>query len=163
MEKQLEKLKTSRFGEIEIDPTLSFDFISPIIGFSEHKKFALVDYRPDSPFKWLQSTEDGDLAFPVTLCSYFNIPYEFEITDDDAEKLKLTSAEDILALNIVTIPKANPKAATVNLLAPIIVNIQTNKAMQVILKDNEKFKVRYRLFDEDANETTADKGVEGEN
>ncbi len=142
----MEKINTTRFGEIEVDNSLLFNFVSPIIGYNDKKRFALVDYRPDSPFKWLQSMEDMDLAFPVTLCSYFNIDYQFELSDEDAHKLDIKEASEILALNIVTIPQINPQGATINLLAPVIVNTTNNNAMQVILKDT-KFPVRHPLFD----------------
>ncbi len=155
MEKNLEKIKTTRFGEVEVDSSLLFNFVSPIIGYNDKKRFTLVDYRPDSPFKWLQSMEDMDLAFPVTLCSYFNIDYQFEISDEDAQLLGVKDGSEILALNIVTIPQINPQGATINLLAPIIINTTNNNAMQVILKDS-KFPVRHPLFDEkdkkDSNE-----------
>lgn len=148
MEKNLEKIQTTRFGEIEIDSNLLFNFISPIIGYPNHKKFTLIDYRPDSPFKWLQSVEDKDLAFPITLCSYFDIDYQFELSDEDALKLGIKGAEEILALNIVTIPQTNPQGATINLLAPIIVNTTNKNAMQIILKDN-KFSVKHPLFEKE--------------
>lgn len=146
MSEILQKIKTTRFGEIEIDETLVFDFVSPIIGYNDEKKFALIDWRPDSPFKWLQSLKTPELAFPVTLCSYFQIDYQFELSDQDAQTLGIENAEDVLALNIVTIPQINPKGATINLLAPIIINTQTNAAAQIILKDSN-LPVRKPLFE----------------
>ena len=157
MENKPKKINTTRFGEIEIDKNLLFEFVSPIIGYNDKKCFALVDYRPDSPFKWLQSTEDMYLAFPVTLCSYFNIDYQFELSDEDAKILDIKDANEILALNIVTIPQINPQGATINLLAPIIINTTNNNAMQVILKDT-KFPVRHPLFDKEEDKN-ADKGA----
>ena len=61
------KINTTKFGEVEIDKSLIFEFISPIIGFNDLKKYTIIDYKPDSPFKWLQSMEDMELAFPITL------------------------------------------------------------------------------------------------
>ena len=132
MEKNLEKIKTTRFGEVEVDNSLLFNFVSPIIGYNDKKSFILIDYRPDSPFKWLQSMEDMDLAFPVTLCSYFNIDYQFELSDEDAKTLGV-------------------KGATINLLAPIVINTNNNNAMQVILKDS-KLPVRHPLFEKKEND-----------
>src|SRR5699024_5357048 len=153
MEKNLEKIQTTRFGEVEVDGSLLFNFVSPIIGYNDKKRFTLIDYRPDSPFKWLQSMEDMDLAFPVTLCSYFNIDYQFELSDEDALTLGVKSADEILALNIVTIPQINPQGATINLLAPIVINTNNNNAMQVILKDS-KLPVRHPLFEKKENDGT---------
>ncbi len=148
MDKNTDKitLKTTKFGEIEIDKSTIFDFVGPIIGFSDLKNYTIVDYKPDSPFKWLQSVEDMDLAFPITLCSFFGIDYQFNIPDEEAQKLKIENPDDIVVFNIVNIPSSNPQGATVNMLAPIVVNLANKKAMQIVLK-NTDFQVRYKLFE----------------
>ena len=149
-------IETKKFGTVDVNKNAIFNFVSPIIGFNEHKNYTIIDYKPDSPFKWLQSMEDMDLAFPVTLCSYFNIDYQFELSDEDAQTLGVKSADEILAINIVTIPQINPQAATINLLAPIVINTTNNNAMQVILRDS-KLPVRHPLFEK--QEKKSDEGA----
>lgn len=143
-------LNTEKFGEIEISKDAIFNFISPIIGFNDLKQYALVDYKPDSPFKWLQSIEDMELAFPITLCSFFGIDYQFDIPDEEASKLEITSGDDVFVCNIANIPSSNPQAATINMLAPIVINIVNKKAMQLILKNTE-FEVRRKLFNDESD------------
>lgn len=143
-------LNTEKFGEVQISKDVIFEFVSPIIGFNDLKKYAIVDYKPESPFKWLQSTEDMTLAFPITLCSYFGIDYQFDIPDEEAEKLEISSADDVFVFNIANIPQSNPQGATINMLAPIVVNIVNKKAMQLILKNTE-FEVRHRLFKDESD------------
>ena len=139
-------INTAKFGELSVDKNNIFEFVSPIIGFNGLKKYTIVDYKPDSPFKWLQSMEDMELAFPVTLCSFFGIDYKFDIPDDEAEKLEIENADDVFVCNIANIPSSNPQGATINMLAPVVINLQNKKAMQVILK-NTNFEVRHKLFD----------------
>lgn len=146
------KINTEKFGELEIDKNVIFNFISPIIGFNDLKNYAIIDYKPDSPFKWLQSIEDMSLAFPITLCSFFGIDYQFNIPDEEAQKLEIESADDVFVCNIATIPSSNPQGATINMLAPIVVNLQNKKAMQLVLKDT-KFEVRHKLFEETKEES----------
>ena len=143
------KINTVKFGEIEVNKESIFDFVAPIIGFNELKKYALVDYKPDSPFKWLQSMEDMELAFPITLCSFFGIDYQFDIPDEEANKLEISGADDIFVCNIANIPSSNPQGATINMLAPIVINIVNKKAMQIILK-NPEFEVRKKLFNNES-------------
>jgi len=143
------ELDTAKFGKIEIDKKSIFNFVSPIIGFKDLKKYTIIDYKPDSPFKWLQSMEDMELAFPITLCSFFNIDYQFDIPDEEAEKLGIESADDVLVFNIANIPSTNPQGATINMLAPIVVNLSNRKAMQIILK-NTNFEVRHKLFEQES-------------
>ena len=142
-------LKTTKFGEVEVSKDAIFTFVSPIIGFNDLKQYTIVDYKPDSPFKWLQSVEDMDLAFPVTLCSFFGIDYQFDIPDEEAQRLEITSGDDVFVCNIANIPSSNPQGATINMLAPIVVNIVNKKAMQIVLKNTE-FEVRHKLFDEES-------------
>lgn len=146
------KLNTAKFGEVEVSKQTIFDFVSPIIGFNDLKQYTIIDYKPDSPFKWLQSMEDMELAFPITLCSFFGIDYQFDIPDEEAERLGIENPDDVFVFNIANIPASNPQGATINMLAPIIVNLANKKAMQIILKNTE-FQVRHKLIkDESAGE-----------
>ncbi len=151
MENDIIKIKTAKFGEVDVDKNSVFDFVSPIIGFENLKQYTIIDYKPDSPFKWLQSMEDGELAFPITLCSFFGIDYQFDIPDEEAEKLKIENADDILVCNIANIPSSNPEGATINMMAPIIINLVNKKAMQLVLK-NTDFEIRHKLFEKDTED-----------
>lgn len=148
-QEQITTINTTKFGEIAVNQEAIFNFVSPIIGFNDLKQYTIVDYKPDSPFKWLQSLEDMDLAFPITLCSFFGIDYQFDLPDDEAQKLEITNADDIFVCNIANIPQNNPQDATINMLAPVVINIVNKKAMQVILKNTE-FEVRHRLFNDES-------------
>ena len=139
-------LKTTKFGEVEVNENYIFDFIEPIIGYEEYHKFALVDYNVNSPFKWLQSVENPDLAMPVTIPAYFGIPYEFTIPDEKEQILDAKDAGDILCLNIANVPNGAPQNTTINLLAPIVINTANKKAIQLVLLDTN-FAIKYRLFD----------------
>ena len=139
------KINTSRFGEIEVDEDLVFNFIEPILGYENLSKFVLIDYTPDSPFKWLQAVEDPNVAFPVTFPGYFGLDYQFVIPEEDAKKLELSGIEDLLSVNIVCIPPGSPQAATINLLGPLVINAVNRKAMQLVLI-NTNFTVKHKLF-----------------
>ncbi len=139
-------IETKKFGVIDVNKDAIFNFVMPIIGFNDLKKYAIIDYKPDSPFKWLQSLEDMELAFPITLCSFFDIDYKFDIPDEEAQTLGIESADDVFVCNIANIPMSNPQGATINMLAPIVINLTNKKAMQLVLK-NTDFQVRYKLFD----------------
>lgn len=145
------KILTEKFGEINIDENLIFNFVEPIIGYDDLTKYVLVEHSENSTFKWLQSIEDSGLAFPVTSPAVFDIEYQFEIPTDKAEKIGLTTVESLISLNIVTIPASNPRKATINLLAPIIINAANKQGMQIILS-NSNYPVKSLLFhDEESN------------
>ena len=139
------KIDTVRFGEIEIEQERIFEFVLPIIGFNEHKKFVVLDLNKDSFFKWLQSVEDPSLAFPIVSVFSMDVDYSIDIPDDVVEKLKITNVESLLVMNIASIPQDNPQGTTLNLLAPIIFNIDEQLAGQVILSGSG-YDISYPLF-----------------
>ena len=139
------KIDTTRFGVVEIDENLIFTFISPIIGFEDAQKFILIENDDNNIFRWLQSTQFPELAFPVSKAHYFQIDYNFEIDDKTVEMLGFESIDDVLSLNIVNIPKGQPQKSTINLLAPVIINKRTKVAAQLILNGSE-YLVKQPIF-----------------
>lgn len=139
-------IKTTRFGEIDAPEDLIFNFVEPILGYTSEKSFLLIEHSEKSDLKWLQSTETPELAFVVAVAGLFGIDYSFELSDEIQEKLELETAEEVLALNVVVIPHENPRKATINLLAPIVINLTNKKAAQIILTGTD-FKIDYPLFD----------------
>lgn len=143
------KLKTTRFGEIEVGENSVFEFVSPILGYEAESQFVLIDHKANSNFRWLQSAKTPDLAFVVTVPGLFGIDYSFELSDMHQEELGIETAEDIIVLNIVVIPHENPRSSTVNLLAPLILNVKNKKAGQIILSGTD-FRVDYPLIQKEA-------------
>lgn len=141
------KINTSRFGELDVEESLIFNFIEPILGYEELSKYILLDYEDNSPFKWLQSAEDPEIAFPVTFPAFFGIDYQFVIQEDKAKKLELANADNLLSFNISCVPHGNPQNATVNLAGPIVINMDNKKAMQLVLT-NTNFSTKHRLFNQ---------------
>lgn len=148
------QINTSRFGLVEVEEKNILAFIAPILGFEHIKKYVLLDHAENSPFKWLQAVEDENLAFVVTNPKFFAIPYEFALPEDAVEKLKVTSADDVLVFTIVNIPNENPAQMTANLLAPIVVNQITMEAMQMVLQD-PNLSTRTRLLPDDGGNKQA--------
>ena len=138
------KVKTTRFGEIEVDENLIFNFELPILGYDD-KKYVMIDVTENPIFKWVQAVDTPEASFPVTTPAVFGHDYSFELPTIAEETLYIKSAEDVLVLNIACIPDKAPKDATINLLAPLIFNIKNHKAGQVILSDSG-FSTTTKLF-----------------
>ena len=139
------KINTVRFGEIEIDENRIFNFEMPIIGFNNLSKFVIVDTNKDSFFRWLQSLEDPSLAFPIVSVFSLEVNYSIDLPDNIVEKLKIENVESLLVMNIASIPQDNPQGTTINLLAPIVFNIDKNIAGQVILSGSG-YDISFPLF-----------------
>ena len=57
-------VKTSRFGEVTVEDSAVITFPEGIVGFPDIRGFVMFDGPEGTPFKWLQSTERPELAFP---------------------------------------------------------------------------------------------------
>lgn len=141
------KLNTARFGEIEIEENRIFDFVMPIIGFDMLHKFIILDPNKDTLFKWLQSIEDPALAFPIISVSALNLDYTIDLPDNIVETLDIKNVESLLVMNITSIPQDNPKGTTINLLAPLIFNLDNQNAAQVVLSGSG-YDISYPMFKE---------------
>ena len=139
------RINTLKFGEIEVDDNRIFNFALPIIGFNELNKFVLLDLNKDSFFKWLQSVEDPSLAFPVVSVFSMNVDYSIDLPDNVVDTLKIKNVESLLVMNIASIPQDDPQGTTINLLAPIIFNLDELLAGQVILSGSG-YDVSFPLF-----------------
>ena len=141
------KLNTARFGEIEIEENRIFNFVMPIIGFDMLHKFIILDPNKDTLFKWLQSIEDPALAFPIISVSALNLDYTIDLPDNIVETLDIKNVESLLVMNITSIPQDNPKGTTINLLAPLIFNLDNQNAAQVVLSGSG-YDISYPMFKE---------------
>lgn len=138
------KVQTSRFGEITVDESSVITMPRGPIGFEQYTSFVIVEHRPDTDFRWLQSTEEPSLAFVVVDPSKFYAEYEVEITDADAEKLHLTSENDASVFVVVTVAMGGQRI-TANLAAPVIINTKEMLGSQVILQDN-RYPIQHPLI-----------------
>jgi len=139
------KLNTVRFGEIDIDESRIFKFVLPIIGFNELRDFVILDFNKDNFFKWLQSVEDPALAFPIVSVFSMNVDYSIDLSDKVVEALNITNVENLLVMNIASIPQDNPQGTTLNLLAPLVFNLDKSLAGQVILSGSG-YDISFPLF-----------------
>jgi len=135
------KLTTTRFGELEIDPETLIELPAGLIGFPAAKNFVLLEYT--QPFSWLQCTELPDLAFVVVSAAEFGDEYSFDLPVQD-RALDLTATDEVAIFNLVTI-RPDASLSTVNLKAPVVVNLRNRKGKQVIL-DDPRYPTRMPLY-----------------
>ena len=144
------EIETSRFGKITVSDDKLFKFVIPIVGFDELSDFVLLEHAESSLFKWLQSVESPLLAFPIVSCANLPIEYVIDLPDNVVEALKIENVDDLLVMNVASIPSTEPDGATINLLAPIVFNIETKLAGQIILSGSG-YEVNYPLFEKGDN------------
>jgi flagellar assembly factor FliW len=147
-------IQTARFGDVSVDEERVIHFVEPVLGFPASMRYVILDHAEDSPFKWLQSADEPDLAFVVTNPKFFGIDYEFALSDAVVTQLGILNVEDALVMTIVNIPQTDPAKMTANLMGPIVVSQSQRKAMQVVLSDSN-FNTKTRLIPDDVLQEAA--------
>ncbi len=121
-----------RFGAFDVPRDRILDFPQGLVGFGRLRQFVVLDHRQGSPFKWLLSLDDPELAFaiadPAELVANYEPPLEL------AARTLTCQRTDVAVFVLVTIPP-DPTAMTVNLMAPVAVDLATRRARQLVLDD----------------------------
>ncbi len=143
-------IKTARFGQVSYNEDDVLFFPRGIPAFESNHKWILAG-SDDSAIKWLQNIEDGDLALPVTSPDAIRPDYNARIPEDELKLVGSVNPADLALLIVVSIPRSAPWNMTANLRAPILVNLKTHKAVQVIAL-NEEYPIRHVIFPEDVRE-----------
>lgn len=140
------ELTTKHFGVIEIDESAIVNFNDGLPGFEKLKRFAVLDKVDNEvPFNWLQSIDDTDIAFVIIDPFFVMKEYEIDVDDEEVDDLEISDLKDVLVYAIVVVPK-EVKEMTVNLKAPIIINVNNKRGKQVVLHKSD-YDVRYKIYD----------------
>ncbi|MDI6686834.1 MAG: flagellar assembly protein FliW [Desulfobacterales bacterium] len=137
------RISTTRFGDISIDESRIIRMKGRILGFEHLGRYVLLTQDENVPFWWLQSVEDGSIAFVVINSLVVKPDYDPAISDDEARLLEIVSPEDAVLLSVVTI-RSDPFKVTANLGAPIVVNAKKMLAKQVVLAE-PNYPVQYPI------------------
>jgi Uncharacterized protein conserved in bacteria len=141
------KLETKHFGKIEYEENSTLDFETGLPGFENIRKYIILNSPEEqSIFKWLQSVDEPALAFAIVNPFDIRKDYDFDICDEDEDFLGIDNAEDVAVYSILVVPEDLSKVS-INLKAPIIINVQNRKGKQIVL-DTDKYTVRHYLLEE---------------
>lgn len=139
------KLNTKYHGVKEYEEKDILSFKKGLPGFEGLKNFILFPVEDNEVFSILHSVEDDSVGLVVVSPFYVVKDYEFKLDDEKSSELKIESTEDVLVLNTVTL-NSDVENMTVNLKAPIIINIKNKLGEQIIL-DNANYSIRHSLFE----------------
>lgn len=132
---------SDRLGELDCDEQAILSFPNGLLGFEEHTRFAVVAADEDGSYSWLQSLDDAGLAFLAIVPTIFFPDYEPDVPDADAAELGITDLSHVQLLALVTVGE---QSVTANLLGPIVVNLRTRTAKQVVLSE-QRYSVKAPL------------------
>ncbi|QGQ93520.1 flagellar assembly protein FliW [Paenibacillus psychroresistens] len=136
-------VNTQSFGELDIDPKDVYEFTSGIPGFEDNQRYIIVQPDPEMQFCYIQSIEVSSLAFLVCNPFLFYADYDFQLSDACQQELNIENEADVAVWTVVTIDRQNNEV-TLNLLAPIVVNVRDKRGKQIILHDSD-YETKHKL------------------
>lgn len=144
------KINTTRFGEIEVAEDKIISMPGGMIGFTDKKRFVIVQHKEDSPFFWYQSLDDPALAFVLTNPHFFLPEYSVDpklLKRETGWALEKEDEADMELYVTVRIPPNQPEKMTANLIGPIVLNNREMQAVQLVLA-RSKFSHRHPLMNQ---------------
>lgn len=143
------QVETKWFGTVEISDDKIIIFDKGLIGFEDCTRYVVVyesDDDKENNIMWLQSIDEIGLALPVIRPEVVKPDYDPVVEDELIYGLGDNIKEaNLLVLVTLTVPSDITKM-TCNLKAPIIVNSDTMRAIQLVA-DNDDYLVKFPIYD----------------
>lgn len=136
-------MSVATVGQPETTTLPVIDFVAPMPGFPDDRRFVLVRLEDTGMLYALTSVDSAGLRFLVVPPAQFFPDYAPEIDDDALAALGTGDASDLLVLLVVTAGDG-VQDATVNLMAPIVLDQRSRRAVQLVLS-RSGLSVRQRL------------------
>src|SRR5512139_2046450 len=125
-------MSVATVGHPETTTLPVIDFVAPMPGFPDDRRFVLVRLEDAGMLYALTSVDSAGLRFLVVPPAQFFPDYAPEIDDDALAALGTGDASDLLVLLVVTAGDG-VQDATVNLMAPIVLDQRSRRAVQLVL------------------------------
>jgi flagellar assembly factor FliW len=129
---EMTTLDSAVLGQIAV-PAASVYTLAPtgLLGLEQYTRFALVPAGREGVY-WLQSVEEPGLAFVLADPFRAAAGYEADLPDAELAPLGEGKEGDFLVLVVVTLGGTGAPT-TANLRAPVVFNVATQRARQVVL------------------------------
>lgn len=150
------KIHSKRFKrELEFSDEMVIKMDHGIPGFPDSKRFCILELEEEgSPFKWFHDVDQTQVALLITDPYLFFPEYNPRINQSALIDLDIQDVEEDMM--IFTIVKITPggRSAYTNLRAPVLVNVRTKQARQIILEDDQ-YSVSTAIFTEEQSKCVA--------
>jgi flagellar assembly factor FliW len=150
-------IHTVSFGDLEIPEDKVINFKEGLPGFPQTHQFAVLELENLKPFQYLQALEGSPIALLIINPFLIDPDYRFQLSSVEMEELKGSPDQNLTVYSIAYFPE-NPKAATINLLAPIVINEKERCGKQIILHDT-RYSIRHPLINLWRNSEAGSTGV----
>jgi flagellar assembly factor FliW len=139
-----EILVRTRFGVVAATPDAIIEMPHGPLGFAQHRRFVMADLpNPKlAQFKLLQSLSAPDVSFVVAGFNPESGLLAAADIDQGCAEVGFTAAERAVLLILTVRQEGGKVAMSVNLRAPIVVDLQRRLARQIVL-GNPAYSIRH--------------------
>jgi flagellar assembly factor FliW len=134
------EISTTRFGPIEVQADDVIHFPEGLLGLKACRDWVLLAEAENDAVAWLQSVDRADVALAVVSPRRFVPKYRMRVARRELEPLQL---DQIGRAQVLVIVGRTERCLTLNLKAPIVINLDRRSARQVIT--NGELSVRHPL------------------
>jgi flagellar assembly factor FliW len=128
------KIETTRFGSVEIEPDDLLQFPAGLLGLEHCRHWVLLADAENDALGWLQCTSRAEIAFAVVCPRRFVPEYQVRISRGELSPLELAEVREAQVLAIVG---KNERGITLNLKAPVVLNLPRRLGRQVITNGDQ--------------------------
>jgi flagellar assembly factor FliW len=135
----MNRIQTKCFGEMSYSQKAVFEFPGGLPGFEDERMFAFLSQPAAHPLMFMQSLTRASVCFILLPILVADPNYELSLTPDDLEALHLPAGRqpeigtEVLCAAMVCAGAENRPHPTVNLLAPVVLNLRERIGIQAIL------------------------------
>jgi flagellar assembly factor FliW len=128
------QIATTHFGLVEIEIEDILLFPRGIVAFEDCRHWVLISDEENPGLAWLQSVSRSEVALPVVSPRRFAAEYTVHVSRGQLQPLEFTQFDQIYVLTVVS---ASDGDLTLNLKAPLIINLDRRLGRQVITTDEQ--------------------------
>lgn len=134
------EIQTTRFGALAMESEDLLRFPSGLMGMEECRHWVLLQDAENDAVAWLQSAERPEIAVAVVSPRRFVPDYRIRVARMEIEPLELV---EMRLAEVLVIVGRTDRSITLNLRAPLLVNLARRLGRQVIT--NGDLPIRYEL------------------
>ena len=128
------QIQTTRFGSLEIEPEDIIRFAQGLPGMEDCRHWVLLADAENNALGWLQCVSRAEIALAVVSPRRFVAHYQFKVYRGELAPLELADVKDAQVLVIVS---KSEHSITLNLKAPIVINLQRRLGRQVVANGDQ--------------------------
>jgi flagellar assembly factor FliW len=136
------RVNTTRFGRLEIQADDVLLFPNGVLGLEDCRHWVLLSDAENEALGWLQSISRPEIALAVVSPRRFVPDYQLRLARSEMNPLEL---DDLGQAQVLLIVGKNQYGVTLNLKAPLVINIDRRLGRQVIANGDQP--VQYQLTD----------------